>query len=569
MAEPLTPRFHPVVRMAWTWALPAALGIFLRLFALPGQVLVDDEWHSLNFVLGKSFFSVLTTHGLGANCIPQNAIHWLLLHTVGWSETTLYLPSVLCGIAGLLVFPRLVERIARRKIAGTFAWLFAISPCVIFYSRIVRPYSMVIFFGFLSLLCLASWLQKGRRGDLLGYALSGFAAIYFHLYAALPVLSPLVVLFMTSLVRPQFFREAPWITRRRMAATGLLLGLLLLGFLGPVHWVNPWWLRVLARDRVTPHGLWEFLSLLAGTRFAWLKLAFASLAAWGLLRLIRQEPRVGLLFASVWAACFLLLAIGSQDGMHAAIQIARYNIVLFPVALSLVAIAIDEIAIRLPVHLRPVPAVLAVAALAAGGPLGRTARLPNNFMHHSAFQDSYAAFDWNWSRMRALTPLPQMPASRIPPLYAAIAADPGVRGIIEYPMFIGDPLNFHYFYQHFHRKSVAAGYVPDFPFPPLPSRDDYVVQDTPIDYVFSRARALGLEKQMRFANLLPITDPARLRRNHSGWLLIVHRDLLRETLGIQLENGNFLAPILLPVSLEAAWGKPAFADSQILAWRIP
>ena len=75
MAEPLTPRFHPVVRMAWTWALPAALGIFLRLFALPGQVLVDDEWHSLNFVLGKSFFSVLTTHGLGANCIPQNAIH--------------------------------------------------------------------------------------------------------------------------------------------------------------------------------------------------------------------------------------------------------------------------------------------------------------------------------------------------------------------------------------------------------------------------------------------------------------------------------------------------------------
>ena len=87
--------------------------------------------------------------------------------------------------------------------------------------------------------------------------------------------------------------------------------------------------------------------------------------------------------------------------------------------------------------------------------------------------------------------------------------------------------------------------------------------------MFSRARALGLEKQMRFANLLPITDPARLRRNHSGWLLIVHRDLLRETLGIQLENGNFLAPILLPVSLEAAWGKPAFADSQILAWRIP
>ena len=46
--------------MAWpawlTLALPFILvGTILRLWGIGQQILVDDEWHSLNFVLGKSF----------------------------------------------------------------------------------------------------------------------------------------------------------------------------------------------------------------------------------------------------------------------------------------------------------------------------------------------------------------------------------------------------------------------------------------------------------------------------------------------------------------------------------
>ena len=547
-------------------APPVLLGIVLRLFGLSGQVLVDDEWHSLNFVLGKSFGAVLTTHGAGANCIPQNVLNWLLLHTVGWSETTLYFPSILFGVLGLLVFPALVARLAGRTAAILFTWLLAVSPCVVFYSRIVRPYSAVLFFGFHALLCLALWAREGRPRLLLAYALSGFAAIYGHLYAAPPVLAPLLALFLLSLVRRRDVHRLPPLP---LLGTGILMAALLALFLGPAHWKNPWWLQTMDRDRVALRGLWDFLSLLAGTRFVAVKLLFAALAGYGLVAWIRKEFRIGLLWASSWAAFFLLLVFATQDGMHAGIQIARYNIVLFPVAMLLAASALDALFARLSCRRRVAASALLMAGLLAGSPLWRTFDLPNNFMHHSAFQDSYAPFDDAQSRLRLLTPFPQMPRERLHPIYSAWAADPAVRGIVEYPMYVGDPFNLFHYFQHFHRKPLAIGYVPDFPFPPLPSNEDWVFGTTPVDYVLARAQALGFGEKMRFRNLIPLSDSARLRQGRSGWLLVVHRDVLRETLAIQLKGGNAVPPVFLAAMLNRDFGAPVFSDARISAWRIP
>ena len=560
---------NPGLARVWPYVPPVLVGIFLRLWNLSGQILLDDEWHSLNFVLDKSLAEVLTTHGLGANCIPQNAINWLWLHTIGWSETALVLPSVVCGIAALLVFPPLAARLVGRPAGIAFAWFFALSPCAIFYARIARPYAMVIFFGFCALLFLALWVRNGRRRYALGYAASGFAAIYFHIYAALPVLSPLGALFLLALFRPRLFLQTPWIHCRRIAGLGLMVAIALAAGLGPAHWRNPWWLHVLAQDRVTWTGAWECVSLFAGTGQAPLKWLFLGLAGWGLRRLFRMDFRIGALFATAWASGFLLLVLGSQDGMHAGIQIARYNIILLPVAWLQAAVALAGGETRRPSALASLPTLLAILAFAAGSPLGQTFRAPNNFMHHSAFQESYAPFDWTRSRVRDLTPLPPMPADRIPAFYAQAAARDDVRGIIEYPMFIGHPANYHYFYQHFHRKPVAIGYVPDLPLPPLSTRDDFVFVDTPVDYVLGRAHAQGWGRRLRFSNLVPLTDPERLRRDRSGWLLVVHRDLLQENLDVQMAGTNYLPPVLLPTILGTALGPPIFADEQILAWRIP
>ncbi|HAL93120.1 MAG TPA: hypothetical protein DCM68_08880 [Verrucomicrobia bacterium] len=550
------------------FAPPFLVGLVLRLYGLSSQIPLDDEWHSLNFVLDKSFVGVLTTHGLGANCIPQNLINWILLHTVGWSELALALPSVLLGVLGLLIFPWLVSRLADRTVALLFSWLLAISPGLIFYSRIARPYSMVLFFGFWSLLCLALWTREGRPRQLLAYALSGFAAIYFHLYAALPVGAAGLAVFISSIFPRGKGTGAPWISPRALSGAGSLMLLLLVVFLGPAHWRNPWWSLALGQDRVTAQGLWDFLSLLAGTRFVLGKLLIAALAGYGLHLWLKKEFRIGLLFLSAWAAFFLLLAFATQDGMHAGIQIARYNIVLFPVAMLMVAAGLEALFARLPSGLRIAAGILLIGGLVAGSPLWRTFDLPNNFMHHSAFQDSYAPFDESQSRLRLLTPMPQMPKSRIAPFYFNLAAAAPVRGLIEYPMYIGDPLNLHWYTQHFHRKPVAIGYVPDFPFPPLPSKNDFIYQATPADYVFSRTRELGLEGKLHFRNLVPLTDVARLRRDFPGWVLIVHRDILQETLGIRNRAGLH-PPEILEASLIRTLGAPAFSDRQIVAWQIP
>ena len=568
-----TPPFRsPGFARAWPFIPPVLVGLFLRIWGLSGQVLLDDEWHSLTFVQDKSFLDVLATHGSGANCIPQNLINWLWLHTVGWTETLLFLPSVLCAAAGLLLFPALVARLAGRTVALFFAWLLAISPCLVFYSRIVRPYSMVLFFGFLALLSLALWTRTGRRRLLLVYAVAGFIAVYFHLYAALPVLAPLAALLALVLFRSRRLADTPWISARALVGAGLLLATLALVFLGPAHARNPWWLYVHGLSRVTAAGLWEFLSLLAGTRLAVSKLAFAALAAWGLREWFRKDFRIATLFASAWAAFFLLLAVATQDGMQAAIQLARYDIVLFPVAMLQAATALDALLAsqfpRLAPGARTALGLLAIAGLLAGSPLFRTCARPNNFMHHSAFQDSYAAFDETRSRLRQLTPFPQMPRERLNAFYAAVAANAAVPGLVEYPMYVGDGLNLHWYAQHFHRKPVAVGYVPDVSFPPLPSGNQFTYGAAPVDYVFNRIGALGWTDRMRFRNLVSLADPNRLRRDFSGWLLVVHRDILLETLEFDSGSREFIPPPGLPAQMTAAFGEPTFADEWLTVWRI-
>src|SRR5665213_899641 len=117
-------------------------GLFLRLHLLSGQVLIDDEWHGLYYVIGKSPWWLLTHFSIpGATCIPLNFYTWLLGATIGWSELMLRLPSLVCGllivVAGLLLARKLVG--TRR--AALLAFLLAISPTLVFYSRISRPYS--------------------------------------------------------------------------------------------------------------------------------------------------------------------------------------------------------------------------------------------------------------------------------------------------------------------------------------------------------------------------------------------------------------------------------------------
>jgi hypothetical protein len=97
----------------------------------------------------------------GATCIPLNFYDWLLGATIGWSEFMLRLPSLICGLLCVLICPLLARKLIGTRRAVLLGFLLAISPTLIFYSRISRPYSAVALLAFAAVLFAARWMQSG------------------------------------------------------------------------------------------------------------------------------------------------------------------------------------------------------------------------------------------------------------------------------------------------------------------------------------------------------------------------------------------------------------------------
>ena len=86
----------------------------------------------------------------------------------------------------LILCPLLARSIPAPRCEAWLALLLAVSPILIFYSRLCRPYSAVAFFSFAALLLAARWMQTGCWRAALGFATT-VLAVYFHLFAVVTV----------------------------------------------------------------------------------------------------------------------------------------------------------------------------------------------------------------------------------------------------------------------------------------------------------------------------------------------------------------------------------------------
>lgn len=558
-------------------ALIAAIliGAILRLAYLGNQILLDDEWHALNFVLRQSWEVVWTRHGMGANSIPINIYSWLLWHTVGWSEIKLRLPQIIHGLLALTILPLLVARLWGRKVATWFAFLLAISPPVIFYARQARPFEIVMFWGAFSVLALLIRLQIGREGEkgeggegagregggrvwTLISAFCAFVAVYHHLYAAPIVLAPfaVVVILEIFLHLRQVDRERPTQntlpSREELFVAALVFGGCTASFLLPAVLANPWWNSVMGKDHVTAHTLFGTIELLAGTPYVLGKILFIGTAIYGLVRCARES----LLTAAVLVSCVIgfvtAVCISTQDDIHVPIQIVRYGLILFPLTHILVAIGLVRIADRIPwrVIQGALPAIV-ILALFAAGPLPEIMRQPNNFMNHSAYQYSYQPTDWSTSREREFMPGLVIDRQNVPKFYDQLAARTDVRGVIEYPMMLGDHFNLFYYFQKVHAKPVVIGYRDDVIFPPLSKRNDWISANTPLDYVENRV-PISERVSLDFNTLTLLSDTEALGARYHNWALVIHKlNPLRELFGARFPS----EPLYYPpaVDLAARW----------------
>jgi hypothetical protein len=569
------------------WAvltLAVALGSFLRLYLLRDQILLDDEWHGIQAVIGKSYGEILTSFNPVDNSSPPLNLYSLFLYrTFGWSELGLRLPTLIAGLSSLVLFPLIVRHSLGARAAGLFGLLLAVSPFLIFYSRYARAYSIVVLLGFASVFWFYRWLASGERKYRVGYLLAGALAIYAHACAIPAVVAPLALgLAVRSL--PRLEKWTPEITERSPGAWSILR---LASAMAVVFSIELW--PALAHRSQLPWGkgalkLESFVSaakLISGTDHLALSLLVIALAAAGHVWLLRRKPLLGWIFTAVIVGNLAFIGISRPVEIESAAVLLRYTIVAVPLTLLTAAVALDRglefLDRRIPARLHPrlltgMAAVVLVLVLLLSGPLVVTYATPNNFTNHSAFQGSYARPTWKRSDARHVLPAFEIVREKVPPFYEWLAAQPGVEAITEYPFDVCNYNNLLYYYQHVHGKRVFAGYTTEpalrgYAFAPDAKGEEFGFGTLTADKILT---PLETNDRLHLRTMAQVSDEKTLRDGPSDYIAL-HKFLMVLKFRIDRIDTSpvfYRAVELLAERYRRWFGPPVFEDASLIVFNV-
>jgi hypothetical protein len=201
-ANHLSSRADPAVGDNWTalaWCTGLAivlLGIWLRLDQFFVQTLLDDEWHAVHQLVRSGPREFLFSHGRDDHSIPLTLLYWVLAQSVGLSELGMRLPLLLAGVATLVALPLALRRDLNARVLLVFALLLALSPLLVGYSRMARPYALTLLTSLAALAVLARAVAGARvRWRLAAaYALLAALSVWLHAVTVPFVLAPLLAL---------------------------------------------------------------------------------------------------------------------------------------------------------------------------------------------------------------------------------------------------------------------------------------------------------------------------------------------------------------------------------------
>ncbi|HUP42837.1 MAG TPA: hypothetical protein VM599_06465 [Thermoanaerobaculia bacterium] len=420
-ADPLAaPRLRTLA-----WLLPPLLlGAGLRLWGLSRQVLTGDEVHGVARALDPSLAQVFRYQGVD-HCIPLTALFRLLSWAgIGLSETVVRAPSVAAGLLTLVLLPLLAARWGGARVGALLAWLLAVSPSLIYYSRIARPYALVALLACLAAAAFWRWYRGGGAALAAGYAAAGALTLWLHPGFAPFVAAPLAYAAAESAGRAATGR-GPGVRRPAAlaaVATALALGVAL--FLVPA-WRS--FRRVLAHKAgegsVGPETVGDVLLLQAGTAVPGLALLAGAAAAVGLAVLLGRRPGFALYGITLIAAQWLAVAVVLQPAkVFKPIVLNRYVLVALPIFLLWAACGLAEVwrrSSRRHRLLGPVLPAAVVAALLLGGP-----HLADPYLRFGPFAGTNAA-------LALYDPPPALPADRVPEAYRLMAREPGGGAVLE------------------------------------------------------------------------------------------------------------------------------------------
>ena len=535
--------------MRYLWfVIPIALGTLLRLWGISRQILLGDEIHGVRSALNLTLTEILTTYRLADPCIPLSALYRILMASgIRLSEELIRAPAVISGLAILVLFPLAATR--WRDLAGdwrrgeAFAWLLAVSPSLVYYSRFARPYAAVVLLAPLAAAAFWRWWRGGGLRWAVVYAVAASTSAWFFLGSVPFIVAPLgwaAADLALSKARTQMVGPRRGLFALAATAAGLTAGMAIL-----ILPAMPSLLRLIRKKAggasVEAAELADLLRLQAGTDWLAVVLLFWGLALVGLTRFGKRYPALAsYMLALVFVQWVGIALILRPAGIGLPVVFNRYTLMCLPIVLLWVAEGVAELRKWLGKRSRLVEKgvlLCCMAVLALTGPYAADPAL-----HLGPFAGAWPAF-------AIYRKPPALPDAAVPAVYRQIAAEPGHEPVIE-AIFertaihsLGETIAL----ARHHGKPVIL--VVDDPWRHDPRLALHtVVPPDPLAIERSGGRFLVLQ-----------LDRHRLRRLEKGQVSPLATS--RETRSVLLAR-DFAAV------LTRSWGDPHLASGDILVWDL-
>ena len=448
---------RPIRWLPWLAIFAAAAA--LRLWQLPGQILIDDEWHALHRLMWADYREIFLSFGHADYSIPLTLLFRWMADTVGLHEWQMRLLPLAAGLASVVVIPAVLRPWLDSRERAVSGALLAVSPLLVHFSRYVRPYAMVVLLGFVAVVLLWQWWHHGGRWRAAGFMACAVLSVWLHALSALFIGAALTWLGVAGLYLAWRDRRAGALMRV-LALGGATTGLCCLLLLPPIL-ADPW--SITAKSGV------DRISLLTLVR-SWELIAGTAGNAMGVVVLLAAAAGAGLLwrrdraFAGYWGWCLAVAFAGVALLQPAWIQnglvLARYTAIVQPLLLALAAVGVvaffDTLARRLlPRSRRASGATLAcalfVVALFIAGPLPRLYGAFNQFTNSVRYQVDY---DFERSVFH-----PVMSRLETPAVYRRMADEPGRWRIVEAGWHFETHFSPLSEYQRDHQMPVVIGMI--------------------------------------------------------------------------------------------------------------
>lgn len=525
-------------------AVALLLGGWLRLDQLAIQTLLDDEWHAVHQLVRSQPAGFLLSHGHDDHSIGLTAWAWLLAEAGGLSELGLRAPSLVAGLASVLLLPWALRGSLGCRVVVITALLLAISPLLIGYARMARPYActLLLTLGGFALLDAATAGPRPRWWAIGAYALLAGLAVWLHAVTAPLVIAPVLALGW------QCWRGRGLGGRQWLALAGLVGAAVALALLPPL--VHDLAALTAKAGRDTPRwstlqGVWH---VWFGTSSLTLVVICLLLAAWGAGPVWRASRVVR------WAALGLGLTLAAVLVARPAwifnpLTFGRYLLPALPLLLLAVAAGLVRLTDAVLTRLRPSvtasgralasvgPALLLGGAAFLTSPQPALLKVPNGHALHY-----YHQFDFRPTHNPVVSLFDAIPLSGF---WATLAAQaPASVRVAVAPFRFESPAWLGSAWETRSRQRVLPGFLSGGCAP-------WLMGEVPPGPRFA------------FRNAVHLADDAALAARRIDYVAFDRRAIVIDAQGVKRKAPECEA------WMRQRFGTPVFEDTDLVVWQLP